>query len=136
MKRVYINEDSKKGVNIDMAPLIDCVFLLLIFFVVSAVFDPNAGINIDRPSAATIDEVPRDALRVVLDRNGRLTCDGVDTTIDELPSAVSLALAGDTGRPVLLLADSTLPTSETVQIIDGCRRGGALRVALATTPEK
>ena len=135
MKRVFLNDESKKGVNIDMAPLIDCVFLLLIFFVVSAVFDPNAGLLIDRPSSTTSEKVPQDALRVTFDRNGRLTCDGIDTTLEDLAAAVSHALAGDTERPVLLLTDSSLPTAETVHIIDGCRRGGARRVALAVTPE-
>ena len=132
MKHIQLNEESKKGVGIDMSPLIDCVFLLLIFFVVASVFTADSGMDIERPVASTVDTLPLEALRVIRAPDGRLLCDGIETTYDELPKAVSAALAGDDTRPVLLFADGSIPTSETVRLVDACRRGGAQRVAIAT----
>jgi len=132
MKHIQLNEESKKGVGIDLSPLIDCVFLLLIFFVVASVFTADTGMDIERPVASTAEALPLEALRVIRASDGRLLCDGVETTFEELPKAVSTALAGDDARPVLLFADGAIPTSETVLLVDACRRGGASRVAIAT----
>ena len=132
MKKIQLNEESRKGVGIDMAPLIDCVFLLLIFFVVASVFTAETGLDIERPAATTAETLPQEALRVVLTHDGRLLCDGLETTYDELSSAVSVALDGSTTRPVVLFTDGSLPTAETIRLVDACRRGGAARIAIAT----
>ena len=134
MKRIQL-KTGETGVAIDLSPLLDCVFLLLIFFVVAAVLDPTAGLNIERPVASNAETVPQDAIRVTVDAHGNLTCDGHAITHDDLPEEIALRLHGNAEGAVLLFADGTLSTAELVAIVDRCRQGGASRVAVATSPD-
>ena len=136
MKRIQLSKvTGESGTGIDLSPLLDCVFLLLIFFVVAAVLDPTAGLNIERPVASNAETVPQDAIRVTADAHGNLTCDGHAVTHDGLPEEIALRLQGDTEGTVLVFADGTLSTAELVSIVDRCRAGGASRIAVATSTD-
>ena len=132
MKRIQLSKSDGAGAGIDLSPLLDCVFLLLIFFVVAAVLDPTAGLNIERPVASNAETVPQDAIRVTADAHGNLTCDGHAVTHEDLAEEIALRLHGNAEGTVLIFVDGTLSTAELVTIVDKCREGGASRVAVAT----
>ena len=59
MKRIALSEQAERGVDINMSPLIDCVFLLLIFFIVTTVFVEETGVEIQKPQAASAQDLDK-----------------------------------------------------------------------------
>ena len=73
MRRRYRNQDEA---SVDISPLIDMVFILLIFFMVTTTFVKDAKVELDRPSAASATSASTKAIRVTLDRRGDVYVDG------------------------------------------------------------
>lgn len=130
-KRQRIDEG---GIN--LTPLIDVVFLLLIFFMVSTSFTKESRLQIELPTATG--EPPSDeraALEVVVDGKGQYrinekTVSG--TSVDALMTAMSqLAEAGD-DLPVIITADATSPHQAVVTAMDAAGRLGFARLSLTT----
>ena len=71
----YLRNTKSKEQEIDMAPLIDMVFILLIFFAVSTTFVKDMQLEIDRPSASSAQRASTKAIRVYLDRSGNIYVD-------------------------------------------------------------
>ena len=125
--------------SIELTPLIDVVFLLLIFFMVSTSFVREARIAVDLPEAAG-DALEGEGLALAIDAaggyavNGRALADGeVATLVGALES-----LAGPDGRPHLLIAaDANATHRAVVRAMDAARRAGIVSVDIATrTPER
>lgn len=115
----------------NVAPLIDIVFILLIFFVVTTTFARDLGIEVERPSASTATEQPANMVRVAVGRGGELTVDGRPTSNWRLSAEVEDRIAGHTESSVLVVADKTVAAETLVTVMDACRKGGARQVALA-----
>ena len=124
------SENEKAEVN--MSPLIDMIFLLLIFFMVTAVFVQERGVKVNKPHAATAESIAHDNLLIALDRNGRLHYAGREVTPAQLPSILKTAMNGKR-LPVLILADEAAGTGMLVQVIDLCKLGGATEVSIAAS---
>lgn len=113
-----------------MAPLIDMVFILLIFFMVSSRFVDPQEIDLQRPGATSGDTAPASALRVVVQLSGEVTVDGAPTHSWAVRNRVAEILATDPQRSVLVVADKRVDTGTLIEIIDECRRGGAVDVGV------
>lgn len=128
------NRDNEAS-QIDISPLIDMVFILLIFFMVSTTFVKDAQIDLKRPSAASATSASTKSLRVTLDRDGGLYLDGTPTKPWMLQSKVRDAFRDGADKTVLLVADRSVPTERLVETIDQLRLAGAADVAVATDKE-
>ena len=80
--------------DVDISPLIDVVFILLIFFMVSTTFVKDNKLDIERPGAASASSVPAKAVRISIDRSGAITMDNVPVRPWMVQSRVREALAG------------------------------------------
>ncbi len=127
------SEPSKEEPNV--APLIDIVFILLIFFVVTTTFARDLGIEVERPSAGSATEQPVDLLRVAIGANGELTVDGRPTSGWRLRPEVEDRLADYLEKSVLVVADRRTDAEALVDVIDACRQAGASQVAVAVENE-
>lgn len=130
MKLGEIRRRNHQPAEVDMAPLIDMVFILLIFFMVSSRFVQSLEVDVQRPGAATGETAAPTAVRVVLDAGGAVAVDGVPTNAWAVRTRVAELLAAEPGRPVLVVADRRIDTGTLVEIIDECRRGGAVDVGI------
>jgi len=120
------------GVEIGIAPLIDLVFILLIFFVVGASFEREPGIDIERPRAVTGQPETEPPIMVGISPTGTVHMEGRRLPLASVEGEVRGALrAGDT-RAVMVLADISVPTGLLVRVMDACRQGGAERVLVGT----
>jgi len=125
------SEDEPK---IDMTPMVDVVFLLLIFFMISTTFVENPGISIDLPDSAS--EVrqsePRET-KLFVDQAGVLFLDQTRVTLDELPGKLEKILAGqsETGSFVLM-ADQQVRHGLVVSIMDIAQQAGFRQLAIGT----
>ncbi|MDP4624632.1 MAG: biopolymer transporter ExbD [Akkermansiaceae bacterium] len=132
MKRFRHTTSPETSVGIDISPLIDVVFLLLIFFIVTTVFVNETGIEISKPRAASSDDLDRQSILIAITSEGRVWQGGREIGMDGVRPVVA-ALIGETpDTPVIIRADASTPTQSTVSVIDSAKLAGATSVSLAT----
>ncbi|MFN2349558.1 MAG: ExbD/TolR family protein [Thioalkalivibrio sp.] len=127
-------------VDINLTPLIDVVFLMLIFFMVSTTFERHAELNIDLPGAETTEQAQRqEVIDLAIDEQGRYFINGqelVNTRAETLRTALDQASAGDTSRPLVIRADAKTPHQSVVTAMDVASRLGLSRLSIATTQSR
>ena len=127
-------EHEEPGVN--LTPLIDVVFLLLIFFMVSTTFDQHADIELQLPSADRETEAVDHAwIDIVVDANGNYFVDGeelVNRRAETLERVLSATLNEREGDPVLIRADANASHQSVVRALDVVGRLGITGVSIAT----
>ena len=117
---------------LDMSPLIDMVFILLIFFAVSTTFTKDMQLNLERPSANSSAAASSKSIRVYIDREGLIYMDEQLVKSWMLQSLVRDALAVSSSGSVLVIADRLTPTEELIEVIDQAKLAGASDVGVAT----
>lgn len=130
LRRPKSQEDD--GLEVDLSPLIDVTFLLLIFFVLTTSFTKEKQLDINRPSASTANAVAGEPLRVALDMDGSAYVDGQRVAPWLLQGRIKSLLRTTKAREVLLIADERVPSGRMVEVIDQCRLAGAKNVAIST----
>lgn len=117
--------------EINMAPLIDMVFILLIFFLVTTTFVREAGVEVQRPTAATAAAKEKGALIVGVAADGRIYVERRQVDLRSVRGLVERFLAEDPAGAVIIAADKATPTGTTVAVLDQARLAGAKEVAVA-----
>jgi biopolymer transport protein ExbD len=120
---------------IDLSPLIDMVFILLIFFMVSTTFVKDMKIDLERPSAQSASRASTKAIRVHLERSGGLFLDGAPVKLWMIQSQIRQKLKDSPGRSVLVITDKLVQAQQLIDVVDQCRMGGAKDVGVATNKE-
>jgi biopolymer transport protein ExbD len=124
-----------KIVRIDLTPLVDVVFLLLIFFMVSTTFREDQGIELRLPEASAAEaRETDDDLRVQLAADGSIHFAEQALDLKGLEAAIREALKGSRDQLVVLEADSKAEHGSVVSVMDALRRAGARGLSVATTP--
>lgn len=126
----------REQISIDMAPLIDVVFLLLIFFMVTTTFREESQIEINLPQASNepMDQVGQ-PLEIMIDREGHYYVDKtpvINTQIDTLKRALRKSMEGRTDPPVIVSADAMSPHQSVVTAMDAARQVGLIHLSIAT----
>lgn len=116
---------------IDLSPLLDMVFLLLIFFITTTTFTKDNGMAIQRPAAQQAHTLPADALQLVITRDNRIFYQQTQLHVHSLQDEIRLLLGGQE-RPVTLVADREAASGTLITVIDQCKLAGARAVAVAT----
>jgi biopolymer transport protein ExbD len=118
-------------VEINMGPLIDMVFLLLIFFVVTTSFVKEAGIDVQKSTAATAQVKERGNILIGVTHEGEIFMEGKRVDIRSIRPLIERSLAEDPESGVVIVADKRSQTGDVVQVMDQCRLAGAKDVSLA-----
>jgi biopolymer transport protein ExbD len=134
MKRVGLSDLAERGVEINMSPLIDCVFLLLIFFIVTTVFVEETGVEVRKPQAASAQDMDKHSIMIALTADGQIVYGERQIGLGSVRGLVSRQLH-EQEVPVIILADSDARTSPLVDLIDECKLAGAKNVSIAATQE-
>ncbi len=121
--------------EINMAPLIDMVFILLIFFMVTTTFVRDAKIDIERPGAKTAQPADQRAVRVSIGRRGGLFVDAHPVKPWMLQARLREIVSRHRTKTVLIVADRHVETGVLVDIVDQCRLAGAKDVGVAAEQE-
>ena len=133
---------SRREATVELTPLIDVVFLLLTFFMVSTSFVQNQALNVDLPQANG-DAQPNEDLiiNVVVQQNGRYEIEGsivVDTSLQGLAKTLQAVVEKNAARrtslPVVISADATATHQSVVRVMDACAQVGLTQISLATQP--
>jgi biopolymer transport protein ExbD len=121
--------------DLDISPLIDVVFLLLIFFMVTATFVKDMELELERPSASTGAASDAKSLRVYIDRAGQIYVDELPVQAWMVQTRVRDMLRGAPDSNVLVVVDSHVPSQRLIEVVDQCRLAGARDVGVATESE-
>ena len=117
--------------EINISPLIDVVFILLIFFIVTTVFVEETGVEVNKPRAATQQDLEQNSILIGVTPGGQVFYGGREIGVAGVRSTVSRLLKQDI-VPVIIQADRDTPTESTVQVLDEAKLGGAQQVFVST----
>lgn len=125
-------EKRQRSVGIDITPIVDTVFNLLIFFALSLNFTATTALDITLPSLAAPERsTERTALQVEITRRGDLRCNGAPVTLPELERIISIQQKTDEGMSVIIHADDQATHGLVVRVMDVCKRCGCKKISIA-----
>ncbi|HBM84089.1 MAG TPA: biopolymer transporter ExbD [Halieaceae bacterium] len=123
-------------VGVNLTPLIDVVFLLLIFFMVSTTFTRETQLTLDLPEAnGEPREVVEQQVEVLVDEEGRYRVNGqplVDNRVRTLQAAIYKVSAGDTTLPLVIAADAQAAHQAVVRAMDAAGQMGFVHMNIST----
>jgi len=119
--------------HLDIAPLIDCIFLLLIFFLLTSNFIFQPGIKINLPKAVTSEVIQENTIVITVTSDNRFYLNEAPITFVELKN--KLKLSPNKNKPLLIKADRGVPLGKVVAIWDFCRDVGITQINIATNQE-
>lgn len=130
MRPSHTQRDST-DVGVNLTPLIDMVFILLIFFLVTASFTKESGINVDRPSAETANRQERGNLVIAISQNGEIWIDNNQVDIRSVRAHVQRLHAQNPEGTVIITADQQSRSGLMVDVMDQVRLAGVSNIAIA-----
>ncbi len=123
--------DDNKDVGIDISPLMDCVFILLIFFIVTTTFVEETGVEVDKPQAASSVRLEKNSVLLALTEAGQVVYGGREIGFGGIQPLVKRMLQKE-DLPVIIQADQNAPSGMLVRVIDEAKLAGASKVSIAT----
>jgi len=128
--------NPREELNLDITPLIDVVFLLLIFFMVSTTFDHESEVNITLPKASKeISQARPDAINVAIDAQSRIFVNEkelLNSQISTIKEALYDVAADLEDAPIIISADEETPYQIVIRTMDAARQLGLIKITFAT----
>jgi biopolymer transport protein ExbD len=125
----------RESPDINLTPLIDVVFLLLIFFMVSTTFNRESELSVELPEAtAEPDEKQPDSIEVAIDAQGRYYVNGrqlVNTQVKSIKQALAQVAGEREAPPIVISADAQSPHQSVIAVMDAARQLGFLHLSFA-----
>lgn len=122
---------GRKQLELNMAPLIDMVFILLIFFLVTTSFVKETGVTVNRPTASTAQNREKAGIFIGITEDDRIFMERKEMDIHAVRANVERALAENPGSGVVIVADRSSRTGIAIGVMDACRLAGAPEVSIA-----
>ena len=126
---------SEEETQIDMSPLIDMVFILLIFFMVTTTFVKDMKLDLDRPSASSGVTASTKSTRVFIDNLGDVYVDNQQVRLYSLQSKLRDMLRVSTDKSILVVTDENVPAKLVLEVVDQSKLAGATDIGVATEQE-
>jgi biopolymer transport protein ExbD len=130
-KRQYEEEES----TIDMSPLIDMVFILLIFFMVSTTFVKDMKVDLNRPGASSAKPASTKSVRIYIDRFQNIYLNNEKVQAWTIQGKIRDELKNNKNQSILLVTDEKVQVDRVIEVVDQARLGGATDIGIATEKE-
>ncbi|MDF7808190.1 biopolymer transporter ExbD [Pontiellaceae bacterium B12219] len=131
MARFKSSSDDDTEAVVDISPLIDCVFILLIFFIVTTTFVEETGVEVDKPQAASSVQLEKTSIMIAITGNGEIVYGGNEIGISGIRPLVKRMMQKEE-VPVIIQADQNVMSGLMVRVIDEAKLAGAVKVSIAT----
>jgi biopolymer transport protein ExbD len=128
-RRRLAQENEEEEVN--LTPMLDVVFIMLIFFIVTASFVKESGIDVNRPDAATAERKERGNILVAISENGQIWMDKRQIDPRALRANIERLHAENPQGAVVIQADKMARTGLLVKVMDAARLAGVANVSIA-----
>ena len=123
--------ESEESTGIDMSPLIDMVFILLIFVIVTTTFVEESGVDVDKPAAASAARLDKNSIIFAITAQGQVVYGGKEIGVGGVRPLVARLCERDP-LPVIVQTDKNTPAGVLVRVIDEAKLGKAKNVSIAT----
>ncbi|MEM1008236.1 MAG: biopolymer transporter ExbD [Myxococcota bacterium] len=132
MRRLWNIPKTTEEAHIDIGPLIDIVFILLIFFMISTTFVQHLEIPLELPGASTGEKAKTPPIRITLTGQGDIFVEGQPVHAWMVQDRVRQKLQINPTSHVLITADTHSETGRLIDVVDQCRKAGAQNVSVDT----
>jgi biopolymer transport protein ExbD len=126
-------QHATEDTGIDLAPMLDFVLNLLIFFIITAVFLKEVGITVSRPNAATAEKKEAGNILIAIRPDGEILIDKRSVDLRAVRASIERLHAQKPEDAVIVFADKGAQTGVLVQVIDQVRQGGVQNVSIAAS---
>jgi len=131
--RSHTIQHASEDTGIDLAPMLDFVLNLLIFFIITAVFVKEIGITVSRPNAANAEKKEAGNILVLIRPSGEIVIDSRVVDVRAVRANIERLHAQRPEDAVVVAADKKAQTGILVQVIDQVRQGGVQNVSIAAS---
>jgi len=125
-------EDAESGGEIDLTPMLDVVFILLIFFIVTSVFVTEAGIDVSKPEASTAEARSKDLILIAISDDGQIWIDGEQVDPRFIRSRFERRLAETPNASVVIQGDRAAQNEHVMTILRAARDANIAAVSIST----
>ena len=129
-KSVFSSEEEDNEIN--LTPMLDVVFIMLIFFIVTASFIKEAGIDVTRPDAVTADKQEDAAILIAISANDEIWIDRRETDPRALRTAIERLHSENPKGSIVIQADENSTNEMLVIVLEAAKAVGVANVAIAT----
>jgi biopolymer transport protein ExbD len=129
MRRRRTREADESEVN--LTPMLDVVFIMLIFFIVTASFAKEAGIDINRPNAATAEVKQKGNILIAISDTGQIWIDKRRVDVRAVRANIERLYAENPQGSVVIQADTDSKNGLLVEVMDAARQAGVFNVSIA-----
>ena len=131
-QRRLLYATSTRTEEINVSPLIDIVFILLIFFIVTTVFVEETGVEVQRPQAASSTDLDKESILIAITADGEVVYGGREIGVRGVRGVVRRLIQQDQEMSVIVQADKRASIELYTQVHDEASLAGATRINLAT----
>lgn len=132
MNAINIPDLEMGNPEITMAPLVDIVFLLLIFFTVTTVFPENEGLVIEKPASDNTAKISKKNIVVKLNNNGSIYFRNMKVNLSDIKRLLKEEIAVNPDATIMVHADKQCTMQSLIDVIDAAKAGGAKQLGIAT----
>ena len=133
----FRRRNQREPSQLDMTPLVDVVFNLLIFFMLSTTFVTTPGIKINLPKASAKElKVQEKEVRIAMTKSGKIYVNRKLVTLNDVRKILKRKARINPKMLVIIEADAQVTHGKVVQIMDIAKNAGLNRLAIATRPKK
>jgi biopolymer transport protein ExbD len=129
-----VSEESEKP-EINLAPFVDTIMILLIFFVVTANLYVETGVDVSKPKAAAAKPMSQKSILIGVTREGTVHVYGRQVSLERLKLIVEQETAKQPDISVVIIADRAVDVGRAVEVMDNCMLAGAQKISLAASKE-
>ena len=133
MRKQHVSAELEDS-TIDMTPMLDIVFIMLIFFIVTTSFVKESGVTVSRPSAQTAEEDKKGNIMVAIKPNGDIWIDKRAIDVRSVRANIERLKAESPESGVVIQADTDSRTGVLVQVMDQVRLAGVSNISIAADP--
>ena len=134
---MQFSERTKTDASLDITPVVDTVFNLLIFFALSLNFIVTPGIKVNLPDAVTEEIIrEREEVIIVMDKNDSIFVNGNPVSFDQISSVLTKSAQENKDTLVIIQADQEVSHGKVVRMMDTAKRAGLTSLAIATSTMK
>lgn len=134
MRKFISEQGQNQEANVDITPMLDVVFIMLIFFIVTATFLRLSGIQVDAPTASTAVVQEKANILVAIDANNQIWVDRRQVDFRALRPNIERLHAENPKGIVVIQADRLSRNETLIQVMDAARKAGVYEIALAADP--
>jgi len=132
-KRGSILQDEAEMSDINISPMIDMVFILLIFFIVTTVFVQEPGVEVEREIAMSSLDLEKNSILIAITPDGEVVYGGSDVGVVGIRGVVKRLTADNEVMPIILQVDRAAPAGTVIRVIDECKLANPISVVSIST---